>query len=125
MLPVAQPERVEGMLPGDFSSVVTKDGISLGVVGLNTTFLQLTGDDYAGRLDIHVRQLISACGGSVEDWRRDLDAVLLLTHHPPEWLHESAKGQYTEIYELGKFHGHFCGHLHQPQSRETREGTGP
>lgn len=34
VLPVAQPDRIDGMLPGDFSTIVTKDGFSLGVVGL-------------------------------------------------------------------------------------------
>lgn len=61
----------------------------------------------------------------MEDRRSNVDAALLLTHHPPEWFHESARPHYAEIYELGKFHAHFCGHLHQPRSREVRDSGGP
>lgn len=124
-LPVSRAQVTGGLLPGDFSTVVQTNGFRLGIVGLNTTFLQLTGGDYEGKLDIHTKQLISACGGCAEDWRKEVDAALLITHQPPEWLHPQAQRQYTEIYELGKFHGHFCGHLHQPRTTEFREAGGP
>jgi hypothetical protein len=39
-----------GRLPGDFSTIVSKDGFQIGIVGLNVTFLQLTGGDYTGKL---------------------------------------------------------------------------
>jgi tetratricopeptide (TPR) repeat protein len=124
-LPVARANVVGGILPGDFSTIIQTNGFRLGVVGLNTTFLQLTDADYDGKLDIHTKQLIAACGGCAEDWRKTVDAALLVTHQPPEWLHPQAQRQYTEIYELGKFHGHFCGHLHQPRTTEFREAGGP
>lgn len=41
-----------GTLPGDFSAVVARDGVRVGFVGLNSTFLQLAGGDYAGKLDL-------------------------------------------------------------------------
>src|SRR5689334_15891365 len=109
------------MLPGDFSAVIQKNGFSLGIVGLNTTLLQLTGEDYETRLDVHVQQLIAACAKSVEEWRSGVHAAPLLTHQPPEWLDPVAHQQYIEIHELGKFHGHFCGHLHIPKTRNMRE----
>ena len=34
-----------GLLPGDFSATIEKNGVRLGVLGLNTAFLQLTGGD--------------------------------------------------------------------------------
>ncbi len=125
VLPVSRVDVIGGLLPGDFSTVIPKNGFRLGVVGLNTTFLQLTSEDHEGRLDIHTKQLIEACGGCAEDWRKKVDAALLITHHPPEWLHPQAQRQYTEIYELGRFHCHFCGHLHKPRAREIREAGGP
>jgi Calcineurin-like phosphoesterase len=62
VLPVSRADVVGGLLPGDFSTVINRNGFRLGIVGLNTTFLQLTSDDHEGRLDIHTKQLIEACG---------------------------------------------------------------
>ncbi len=54
----------DGLLPGDFStSFITECGLRVGVVGLNTTFLQLTEGDYRGRLAWHVSQLNEVCNG--------------------------------------------------------------
>ncbi len=39
-----------GTLPGDFSATLESGGRRIGIMGLNTTFLQLGGGDYKGRL---------------------------------------------------------------------------
>src|SRR6185369_517881 len=41
-----------GALPGDFAIAVERDGFSVGVVGLNSAFLQLADGDFRGRLDL-------------------------------------------------------------------------
>src|SRR5262249_23161807 len=40
----------EGLLTGDFSATIEKQGARLGIIGLNTTFLQLTGGDFQQKL---------------------------------------------------------------------------
>lgn len=75
-----------GVLSGDFSATIEKDGRKLGILGLNTSFLQLQGGNSQGNLAVDVRQFHEACGGHGPDWARKHDACLLLTHHPPSWL---------------------------------------
>ncbi|MCP4702116.1 MAG: metallophosphoesterase [Gammaproteobacteria bacterium] len=103
-----------GMLPGDFSVTIKKQGAELGIVGLNTSFLQLTGDDYKNKLALHARQFHDACGGDGAEWAKKHHACLLLTHHPPDWL--TSQGQKYlngEITDHGRFAAHLCGHLHE------------
>ncbi len=111
-----------GLMPGDFSAVLEKEGARLGVVGLNTTFLQLTADDYEGKLAIDSRQFIEACDGKGDAWfEENLDACVLMTHQPPDWL---APANRTDVFEAlidreGRFAAHFCGHMHVGMA-ETR-----
>ena len=79
-------EMTPGMLPGDVATTVHEAGIRLGVVGLNTAFLQLTDGVYDGRLDVHPAQLAAVCGENFTDWFADHDVCILMTHHPPSWL---------------------------------------
>lgn len=114
-----------GVLPGDFSAVLEKGGARLGIVGLNTTFLQLTGDNYEGKLAVDVLQLNKACEGQGAGWfENNIDACLLMTHQPPSWLAEANRNEtfYREIDWPGRFAAHFCGHMHIPDA-ETR-GSG-
>lgn len=103
-----------GALPGDFAFTLDKNGVKLGILGINTAFLQLTGDDYKGRLALHVRQFHAACGElDGPTWANQHHACLLLTHHPPEWLNkESRKHLFGEINAYGRFAVHLCGHAH-------------
>ncbi|WP_295456969.1 hypothetical protein [uncultured Thiodictyon sp.] len=39
-----------GTLPGDFAATIKRAGRSIGLMRLNTAFLQLGGGDYHGRL---------------------------------------------------------------------------
>jgi WD40 repeat protein len=106
-----------GALPGDLSAVVERGGLRVGVVGLNSAFLQLTGVDYDERLDLDVRQLHAACGGDAPAWLAQNDVNLLLTHHPPSWLAPERKRHFeTEIAPPGRFALHLHGHLHEPNS---------
>jgi 3',5'-cyclic AMP phosphodiesterase CpdA len=75
-----------GLLPGDFSASYEKDGLRLGVVGLNSAFLQLgNGVAEGALLDVDVRQLHKVCEDPV-DWTKAHDINLLMTHHPVPWL---------------------------------------
>jgi len=112
-----------GLLPGDFSATIDKDGARLGILGLNTAFLQLADGDYQGRLALHARQFHGACGDSGPDWARQHHACLLLTHHSPVWLDRDARGQLDgQIASYGRFALHLCGHAHETALQQVSEG---
>ncbi len=113
-----------GLLPGDFSATIGKDGFELGVVGLNSAFLQLGRGDYEGKLAVDVRQLHAPCRGDGPAWLRRHDCALLLTHHPPAWLSEAAREHlYAEIHTPGRFAVHLFGHMHAHALNSTAIGA--
>ncbi len=112
-----------GVLPGDFSTSIEKDGAKLGIVGLNTAFLQLTSENYKSKLALHARQFHEVCGGDGSSWAKKHHACLLLTHHPPAWLDsDSRKHLHGDITAHGRFAVHLCGHLHETAYRDISEG---
>lgn len=113
-----------GALPGDFAATLEVGGRRVGVVGLNTAFLQLSGESWEGRLHWDARQLHAACG-AVDDWIAAHDAALLMTHHGPTWLSPAARrhGE-VEIAPAGRFAAHLFGHQHTAESVYTRHGGG-
>ena len=124
-LPVPIVKHNTGILPGDFSSVFTKHEIELGIIGLNSSFLQLSHGDYRGKLDLHISQLNAVCNGDPSAWVKDRSACILLTHQPPSWLSPKALEHYRqEIYPPGRFLSHLFGHQHEPETFETSEAGG-
>ena len=112
-----------GLIPGDFSATVTKNGLALGIVGLNTAFLQLTAGDYKGKLALSPRQFHAACESDGAKWIKRHHACILMTHHPASWLDEpSKKDLRAEIDVPGRFAIHLCGHLHDSQMLSVSEG---
>ncbi|WP_044891134.1 dynamin family protein [Myxococcus hansupus] len=114
-----------GLLPGDFSFTLEKGDVSLGVVGLNSAFLQLTAENFEGKLALDARQFQGACGGDSSDWLARHDATILLTHHPQNWLHPNAVSSFEqEILASDNFTLHLFGHMHLGASQSTRRGGG-
>ena len=112
-----------GALPGDFSATLQHGGRRIGIVGLNTTFLQLAGGDYEGRLVWDARQLHAVCEGGVDTWSKQHDVCLLLTHQGPNWLTPEARKQgETEIAPAGRFAVHLFGHQHETDISYIRRG---
>lgn len=104
-----------GMLPGDLSVSLKLDSLQVAIVGLNSTFLQLTGGEHQGKLDIQARQLTSVCDGDPDAWLRKHHVTLLMTHQPPSWLSENARRHFqSEIAPPGRFLVHLFGHMHEP-----------
>ena len=119
------PDFQSGLLPGDFSATIEKGAARIGIVGLNSTFLQLSGGDFEGKLDIDPRQLNEACGGDSAVWLRERHANFLLTHQPPCWLHNGALQQFRGgIYRPQSFIAHFYGHMHEHNTVLLSEGGG-
>jgi len=112
-----------GALPGDFSATLQHGGRRIGIVGLNTTFLQLAGGDYEGRLVWDARQLHAVCEGGVDAWSKQHDVCLLLTHQGPNWLTPEAREQgELEIAPAGRFAAHLFGHQHETDISYIRRG---
>lgn len=113
----------QGLLPGDMAVRVTIDDLRVGVVCLNSSFLQLTGDDYQHRLDLDVRQLVDVCGGDHVRWLEDVDLAFLLTHHSPVWLEPNRRREFdADVYSPGRFYLHVCGHLHEAEAADHSVG---
>jgi len=111
----------KGELPGDFSTTVACGTRRIGVVGLNTTFLQLTGENYKERLVWDVRQLHSVCPGGFDRWDESHDVSLILTHQGPDWLTPTARQHgATEITPPGRFAAHLFGHQHELNVQSIR-----
>lgn len=94
------------------------------MVGLNSAFLQLTGDDYEGSLDLSVHQLLAVTEGAPSEWCLQHDINLLVTHHPTSWLKDLAHFE-EQIYHPGRFTAHLFGHLHDADDvTVSRGGSG-
>ena len=122
--PFPRPARFQGgLLPGDFSATIEKDGLSIGVVGLNVTFLQLTEGNFEKKLAVSANQLTGVCGEHTVDWFDRHAFSFLLTHQPPSWLdRQSADELDAEIYLPGRFVAHLCGHLHEQANYAIQAG---
>lgn len=124
--PHRAPGVVTGILPGDFACTLSCGDKSIGIVGLNTAFLQLGGGDYRGKLVWDTRQLQAVCGGAADDWLKQHDVCLLLTHQGPDWLTPEAKkhGE-SEIAPAGRFAAHLFGHMHETSIQTIAMGGNP
>jgi hypothetical protein len=67
---------------------------------------------------------MGACGGDAPDWIEQHHINMLMTHHPPEWLHVGAIARFrAEIAPSGWFGAHLFGHMHEPTT-EFRQMAG-
>ncbi|MCP4111367.1 MAG: hypothetical protein GY749_38530 [Desulfobacteraceae bacterium] len=113
----------KGILPGDFCVTIKKEGAKIGIMGLNTAFLQLTEGSYEGKLALHSNQFHALCGGDGPKWVEDHHLCLLMTHHPPAWLeHRYRENHLKEVINSpGRFALHLCGHMHESACSEISE----
>ncbi|MFL5356781.1 metallophosphoesterase [Archangium sp.] len=107
----------KGFLPGDFAATVAKDGLRVGIAGMNSAFLLAEADGSRGPFDVDARQLQTATGGSLSGWARSHDLTLLLTHHPPSRLHsERLLPLQRELASSTRGLLHLCGSQHESES---------
>ena len=110
-------ESNSGQIPGDCATSIKIQDLKIGILGLNTAFLQLDDQDYKGKLALSVAQLVALCGEHFTDWFAQHHCNFLMTHHPPDWLHESSQRTLQqEIAVPGRFVAHLFGHMHEPYS---------
>ena len=114
-----------GAMPGDLAASLSLHGLDLGIVGLNSAFLQLTDADFLERLEVDPRQLHQVCGHYAPEWLQRHHLNLLLTHHPPEWLEPRSRQEFHhEVDTAGRFAAHFFGHMHDGAAISTSHGGG-
>lgn len=107
----------EGLLPGDLSSVFEKNGVRVGLVGLNSSYLHFFDTPERSTLDLHPRQLLAVTEGEPTEWCSRNYVNFLVTHHPQNWLHPRASALFdSEINPAGRFTAHFFGHMHEPRT---------
>lgn len=123
-----------GIIPGDFCSNIEINGIKIGVIGLNSSFLQIEGGDFRGKLGVYLNQIESLFGGKYVEALCENDLNFLLTHHNSDWYEPESKNDYNgEIYLKDHILEHLCGHNHQPKTEyvninftgESRVSVGP
>lgn len=114
----------EGGLPGDFAYSLELKSRKVGIIGLNTTFLQLKAGEFEGHLAWDVSQIHAACAGDAAAWIAEHDACLLLTHQGRDWLDPRAQEAYAEINPAGRFAVHHFGHMHKTVYRNFSSGGG-
>ena len=125
----ANPEPLRGtlgLLPGDQSFELEAAGVTIGVVNLNSAWLQLDGDEYEERLHVDVKQLLSVTGGDAHAWCARHDFNILVTHHPLSWLHPNSQSLWnSDINPAGRFDVHLFGHLHEAAVTSLAAGGSP
>ncbi|QND73507.1 metallophosphoesterase family protein [Tardiphaga robiniae] len=115
-----------GLLPGDQSTVITKENLRIGLVGLNSTWLQLDNDNYESRLHVDTKQLLNVTQQDPDAWCSQNDLNLLVAHHPTSWLHEQSAAHWdNEINPPGRFSAHLFGHVHVPSALVSGQGGSP
>lgn len=109
-----------GVLPGDYFSTIEINEMKIGIIGLNSSFLQIEGGDFKGKLGIYTKQIESIFDDKYVDLLSQNDVNFLLTHHNSEWYEPDSKKEYNgEIYLKEYILEHFCGHNHQSQTEYT------
>lgn len=114
-----------GLMPGDSAGRLVVEGHSVGIVGLNSAWLQLSDGDFRGRLHVDPRQLLAVTGGDTDHWCGQNHVNLLITHHPSSWLHPKSVATWdSEVAPAGRFDAHLFGHMHEPDSLSVSRGGG-
>jgi predicted MPP superfamily phosphohydrolase len=117
---------VQGPLPGDASYLLETAAGRVGVIGLNSTWLQLGGGDYHGELHVDARQLLAITEQAPDEWTRANELNLLVTHQPASWLHRDSPASWdADLNPAGRFDLHLFGHMHEPDVTSIAHGGGP
>ena len=94
-----------------------KESFPLSIVGLNSAWTQYSGEKFEGHLALPVEQFHAALGEPGLDRLAGCQQNLLLLHHPPAWLSNSAlKGFNEAIYPPDRFTLCLYGHMHAGRS---------
>jgi hypothetical protein len=121
-LPRPTPDQT-GPLAGDFASRLNIRGLSVGLLGLNSTFRHVSDLAREGSLTISPRQIQQASGGDLPRWTSDLDLCLVLTHHPLTWMNNGDEIRDALFNDAANVQLHLCGHLHRERYAVAASST--
>jgi predicted phosphodiesterase len=114
-----------GVVAGDSSGVIVKGDMKVGVVGLNSAWLQLGSRRCEEALHIDNAQLLSVTENDPQGWCDQNDFNLLVTHHPLNWLAKESSVLFDELINPdGRFTCHLFGHMHEPGNKKVSIGGG-
>ncbi len=117
------PELKSGKIAGDNSAIVVVRGHRIGLIGLNSSWLQLSDGDYKGKLHVDTRQLLAVTNDEPDNWCSNNNFNLLVTHHPTDWLNSQSQMHWrSEIFTHSRFDCHLHGHMHEPNATTISEG---
>lgn len=121
------PPHSKGPLPGDALYSFAKDGLRLGILGLNSTYLQYRKGDLNAKLALCSQQIPQGELGDHVSFLASHTITALITHHPAEWLTPCSKEEFhRDIAPSGRFDTHFCGHLHKADFQSvSKAGSRP
>lgn len=124
---IRKPSNISfGYLPGDFHCSLLINDVKLGIVGLNSTFLQLSGGDYRKKIGVYPKQIYKLFGDKYYEWLNEHHGSLLLTHHSHEWYEPKSESYFfNEIYTKDTFLENLCGHMHEPNFRSVSNNGYP
>jgi len=122
-----KPNLKHGLMPGDFSSTLEINDLRVNIMGLNSTFLEMSNDDFKGRLALNNHQLHALAGFKYHNWLESGDLNLLMTHQDPSWYEKDSLEFYnSELNSPNSYFAHLCGHLHSPSALLSGQlGTTP
>lgn len=119
-------KRKNGLIPGDISAELDIRGHTLGLIGLNSAWLQISPGDFQGKLAISTKQFFELVESEPDRWCSQHDTNLLISHHPKEWLNAQSIEEWRgDIFTTRRFDAHLFGHMHEPNSLAISEGGAP
>lgn len=108
------PSELSGIFPGDKSCVLEINNARVGIVGLNSTWLQFLPGNQHGKLCVDTRQLQAVTRNDARKWCVANDINIITTHHPLDWLHKHSQSSWiSDICPDGRFDVHLYGHMHE------------
>ena len=117
------PSSFFGPLAGDALYSFEKGGVKIGILGINSTFLQFRADVLQGQLCISPHQIPIVPDSDYAAFLDRHHIRVLMTHQPRSWLSLQSQAEYdSDIWPPGRFDLHLCGHLHEADPANISKG---
>jgi len=113
---IKKPDNIiQGYIKGDFYCTINHNDLKIGIVGLNSAFLQLTSARAEKKLGIYNKQIYNLFEDKYIEWLKSNNLSFLLTHHSSDWFEQDSLREFHhDIYTDSSYVEHLCGHMHEP-----------
>lgn len=108
-----------GRVPGDLSAFFAKEGMPVGIVGLNSAFVDIAREPPVERMGNLVLDPLQTHEIWPQEWRKA--PTIMLTHHPRQWLRREVNFA-ADIAPQTQFFLHCFGHMHEANQTSIRAG---